>query len=496
MLTAISLFLKRNKMELDEIKFYFNKCADDIDRTNMYMLRRTCMWTAIVYVGMLVFAMTIVPRFRMGAGHFLFIPLIIAYFFVNLYTRTHELFPTSVCNFACLFYYFNIGISLILMELSAEAFQPSRWFPLFLITFPILFIDRQYRYVAEETVMLFIYYVVTFFFKEPSYFYRDVYTVLAAYVISLIVSKVVLGTRAKQGLSMVELRRFSKMDKLTQVYNKGAFLSEMQEYLTRRREGAPCTMCIIDVDNFKLVNDSLGHEGGDLLLEQIGQLLIANFRPSDIVGRFGGDEFVVFMPNMRDPNLVDLRCRTLQMLLSDYYIGNTEPFTLSIGTIVDEGNHSQEELFGIADDALYESKMKGKNCCTSWVAHDQMSFDKPVLVFVTTLGEEKARLLPQEEKDRFQIYATQSEDEALLYVSQYRDNIGLIVAELNEETKSGELVIRYTKTRDRFSNIPILAVVRNEEVEKIARSLGADDVLVTSAPGEAFKDSITELSGK
>ena len=496
MFKVFSKYLHANKVGLDEIKAYFNRCADDIDRINLYMLRRTCMWTSIVFIGMFFLASMIVPRFRLTSGHLLVVPLIIGYFFVNMYSRTHDNLPTSFSNFFCLFFYFSLGICLILMEMGAEPFQPSRWFPLLLVVFPVLFIDRQYRYGIEETVMFILYCLITVFFKEPSYFFRDVYTVLAAYLLSMIISRVVLGTRAKQGLSMVELKRFSSMDKLTQVYNKAALLTEIEEYFNRRRGDAPCTMCILDIDNFKKVNDSLGHEGGDQLLEKIGQLLIANFRPADIIGRFGGDEFIVFMPNMRDANLVDLRCRSLQMVLSDYKIGNTDPFTLSIGTIVDEGNHSQEELFRMADDALYKSKMSGKNRCTTWIAHEEKDFAKELLVFVTSLGEEKAKLLPQKEADRFQVFVTQSEDEALSYISQYRDKIGLVVAEINETTKAGELVIEYTKTRERFNGIPVLAVAQNDFGERRARGLGADEVLVTSATEEAFNSTIANLASK
>ena len=494
MIKAFSKFWRANKIGLDEIKVYFNKCADDIDRTNMFMLRRTCMWTSIVFIGMFFLAYAMVPGFKLTPGHFLFFPLTIGFFFVNMYSRSHEHLPTSFCNFFCLFYFFMLELCLILMEISSPPFQPSRWFPLFLVVFPVLFIDRQYRHGIEETVMFVVYCGITVLFKEPQYFFRDMYTVLAAYLISMIVSRVVLATRAKQGLYMVELRRFGSMDKLTQVYNKAALLSEIEEYLTQRRDSAPCSMSIIDVDNFKQVNDGLGHEGGDQLLEQIGQLLLSNFRPSDIIGRFGGDEFIVFMPNMRDANLIDLRCRTLQMLLMNYNIGNTEPFTLSIGTIVDEGNHSQEELFRMADDALYMSKMSGKNCATSWIAQEHEDFTKRALVFVACFGEDRAKLLPAEEAERFKVFVSESENEALSCISQYRDSVALVVVEVNERTQEGELIIKYIKSRERFSGISILAVALNHLGERVARQLGADEVLLTSAPEEVFKETICKLT--
>lgn len=371
--------------------------------------------------------------------------------------------------------------------------HPARWFPLLLIAFPALYVDRQYRYGLEETFIVLVYLVITFFCKEPIPFYRDTYSVLSAYILSMIISRVILGVRCRQGLDMIELRKYSSMDKLTHILNKAALLSEMRHYLNHRRGDAPCALCIIDLDNFKQVNDSLGHEGGDQLLEHIGELLISSFRPSDIIGRFGGDEFIVFMPNMNDPRLVDLRCRSLQMQLADFNIGNSEPFTLSIGTIVDEGHHSQDELFRMADDALYMAKMGGKNCCMSWTAREDEELSEPVLVFLPSLGEKKEELLYDNEKERFRIFDAASDDEAIQYLSQYHEHVKLIVAELNVENGLGEMTIKYAKTREKFDSVPVLAVVSDTRGEELSKELGADRVLSTSEPGEAFKAAIREL---
>ncbi len=494
MFKTIREHLERNRAELEDIKLYFQKCADEIDRTNLYMLRKACMWTSIVFIGMLFLSKILIPRYTLTLGHCLMIPLLVFFFIVNIYTRNKTQISDSATTALCLLFYFSLFMDFILIEISVEPVHPSRWFPLLLIIFPALYVDRQYKYGLEETFIVVIYCLITYFGKGPVQFYRDLYTVLAAYILSMIISRVILGTRSKQGLYMLELKRYSSMDKLTHIYNKAALLSEIKHYLTRRRGDSPCAMSVIDVDNFKQVNDSLGHGGGDQLLERVGQLLVSNFRPSDIIGRFGGDEFIVFMPNMKDAKLIDLRCRSLQMQLADFDLGNNVPFSLSIGTIVDEGMHSQDDLFRLADDALYLSKIAGKNCSKCWVADEDVELSKPVLVFLTSLGEEKAKLLPDNEIDRFRIFATMSDDEAIKYLCQYQSTVKIIVVEVNEKTCTGEMVIKYAKTREKFAGIPILAVTSNEEGESRAKELGADVVLITSQPGEVFKDTIGELT--
>lgn len=496
MIKVLKRIIQKNITELAEIQVYFTRCIRDINDSNLYMLRQATMWAAIVFTAMVILACELIPGYKVTLGHYAFGALIVIFFFVNIYTRTHRHISTGVTRFLCLSFYFLMGICFIMMEILSDSGQPARWFPLVLVVFPVLYIDRQYRYGLQETALVVIYFIMTFIFKEPAYFYRDAFTVVAAYLLSMIISRTVLGIRSEQGLSMAELQRFSSMDKLTKLYNKSAVLNEIKNYLNHRVDEVTCGMSIIDVDDFKQVNDSLGHGGGDLLLEHVGHLLLASFRSCDIIGRFGGDEFIVFMPGMDHPELVELRCRNLQMQLTDFNIGNAVPFSLSIGTIIDEGGHTQDEIFEMADDALYKSKMAGKNCSTSWTVQKNDIPRKPVLVFVTTLGEEKAGQLLKEELDRFEIFTSDNDDKAIQYLSQYLSYVRIVVLEINDDTMAGALVLKYVKNRERFNSIPILAVVRNEEGADTAKALGADEIITVGEPNESFRDAIGRLSGR
>jgi diguanylate cyclase (GGDEF)-like protein len=493
MIEALRTFLKRNKVELGEIKLYFEKCADDIDRTNIYMLRKTCMWTSIVYVCMLFLAMLIIPRFKFTIGHMLLIPLLVVYFVINIHTRKQAKLKSATVNALCLMFFFCLCICFILMEINEETVHPSRWLPLMMMVYPALYIERHYKYGVQESIMLVIYCIMTFPFKDPPAFFRDVYTFLAAYVLSMIIAREILGVRSKEGLAMAELKRFSTMDKLTNVLNKGAFLAEVESYLKHREEDTSCAMCVIDVDDFKNVNDNLGHNTGDELLEHIGELLIENFRPSDIIGRYGGDEFVVFMPNMREPALVEFRCKAVQMMLHDFSIGNSEPFSLSIGVVVDRGVHSQEELFRMADDALYKSKIAGKNRCSAWITGKDENLSAPGMVFLSVFDEKKAENLIREESENFEILIARTDDEAIGFLSQYHKDIRIVVVEVANEEKDGALVVKYMKQRGSFGTIPILAVTRSQAGTMLAKELGADAILTTDTPEEEFKSTIKEL---
>lgn len=120
MFETIKNHLYKNKVELEEIKLYFEKCADDIDRTNLFMLRKVCMWTSIVFVGMLFLSKILIPRYTLTLGHYLTIPLLIIFFVINIFTRNKKQIANFATNALCLTFYFCLFINFILIEISVE----------------------------------------------------------------------------------------------------------------------------------------------------------------------------------------------------------------------------------------------------------------------------------------------------------------------------------------------------------------------------------------
>ena len=129
---------------------------------------------------------------------------------------------------------------------------------------------------------------------------------------------------------------------------------------------------ILDVDNFKGVNDTLGHSYGDKVLENIGVILKTTFRSSDLLGRIGGDEFAVYMnipknQNIDSANIIKSRCEALCEAFRNNYTGedNSYKISTSIGAaIADDSIKDFAELYQNADKALYSSKHKGKDTYT------------------------------------------------------------------------------------------------------------------------------------
>ena len=150
-----------------------------------------------------------------------------------------------------------------------------------------------------------------------------------------------------------------EQDSLTKLLNKDAARKRAEEYFSRYGAGA---LLIIDLDNFKEVNDRNGHLFGDTVLVKVAREIRKIFRGQDIVARIGGDEFLVIMRGVTDETLLQQRCQHLLHIFQTVFKGYNLNLTCSIGIAV-APNHGKSyfELFQHADQALYRAKARGKN---------------------------------------------------------------------------------------------------------------------------------------
>jgi len=167
------------------------------------------------------------------------------------------------------------------------------------------------------------------------------------------------------------LERDAITDGLTGLYNRTFFENAFHREVQRsRRYGDPCSLLLLDVDQFKQVNDRLGHRAGDVILQAIGALVRAHLRSVDIAARYGGDEFAVILPETgrHAATVVAERIRdaVARRINGSSTFGAEPVVTVSGGlaTMPADGS-SVESLFGRADAALYDAKSNGENLIAS-----------------------------------------------------------------------------------------------------------------------------------
>jgi len=121
---------------------------------------------------------------------------------------------------------------------------------------------------------------------------------------------------------------------------------------------------LLDIDDFKKVNDALGHQAGDGALRHLAGLLQSKVRPGDTVARYGGEEFVILLPGMTDVQARELLMRVQRELTRAVYLYEARQIfiTFSAGATRVDPRDSLESALGRSDDAMYQAKSAGKNC--------------------------------------------------------------------------------------------------------------------------------------
>lgn len=201
-----------------------------------------------------------------------------------------------------------------------------------------------------------------------SEYYKEATNMIFAMVIAIgvfffLVIIINLITKIVDRKQKSELQQKADTDLLTGLTNKAATERMIKEYMSKNPNGIG-VLFIVDVDNFKKINDTMGHAFGDEVLKELGHQLRGMFRALDVVGRFGGDEFIVFMTDVKDPSAIKRNADRLRDFFRNFKAGEYVKYSVgaSIGAAVfSEDGKDFDSLFKTADKALYVVKKRGKN---------------------------------------------------------------------------------------------------------------------------------------
>ncbi len=172
----------------------------------------------------------------------------------------------------------------------------------------------------------------------------------------------------------IRLRYRSERDSLTGLYNKAACFANISDYLKQGDANRIHAVLMIDFDDFKAVNDTFGHQYGDAILSRIGKGMRRLFRESDVVGRIGGDEFLVFMKDLVDEGIVREKAGALCSLFRKLYPSEKGKISGSVGiSFYPKDGRSYEELLRKADLALYGAKKSGKDSYQFYTSETNMN---------------------------------------------------------------------------------------------------------------------------
>lgn len=232
---------------------------------------------------------------------------------------------------------------------------------------PQLILDKVSRIQVFQTIIAVIFCIVTYIVKEESLARLDIVNVLSYLMISFPLNYGIIKNKVTDIENQRKILWISKSDGLTQIYNKEFSEKMIRESLnTIKTKGA---LMIVDIDRFKEINDEYGHKMGDEAIKVVAQNIINSLRICDIVGRFGGDEFIIFMVNVTNSSNAEKKANEIRNKITEVVKLNTDFTTMQLSVSVGISMYptdglTYDKLFEQADQALYVSKKKGRNQVT------------------------------------------------------------------------------------------------------------------------------------
>lgn len=268
----------------------------------------------------------------------------------------------------------TIGIVITVSELSSGLSLESFLFALAVMPYIVVGRERPVVRVSLSAFVISAYLVCEFAYPEgsggaelPAAMAQQAATVnkagagiLLFLVIAVLEIRHMRMQRVLEGAARYgELR--ATTDELTGVYNRRPVIAQLSEWARRGRGNY--AIALVDVDHFKDVNDEFGHDCGDTVLQAVAATLRNHFRDSDMVSRWGGDEFLVLIPGVRHADLVPIleRLRRSINLIEKHCHDHTHTVTVSIGAAMGAMGQTPDECIAAADHALYRAKEEGRD---------------------------------------------------------------------------------------------------------------------------------------
>lgn len=265
-------------------------------------------------------------------------------------------------------------------------------------------------------------------------------------------------------------------DALTNVYNRSYFEKIQNESFK------DAGIAIVDMDYLKDTNDIYGHEMGDFALKSIANVLIKDVRSGDHIIRYGGDEFIIIMPNIQKTTLVT-RLEKIRQEINNISLPERENIKLSvsIGAIISE-NVPLIEAFKETDELMYKAKRYKNRVVVEWNENEIQSANtstnkqKILVVDDSKIEREIIKMMLSQE---YEILEAEDGVKGIEIIDEYKQNINLILLDIEMPNINGFEYLKYLKEKEYLYDVPVIMISNSDDAQTIIKTyeLGAIDYL-------------------
>lgn len=319
--------------------------------------------TFLISLSILAIASIFVGKMRwMFPGYLIFISVLAVFFILS---RIPKIKNSKHCILGLI--YIELMVALCFGVVVGNCGQPDVLavaYHVLLIALPLFICDAPWRLNVIYLIFLIPYLYSSHKFKFSRTFVYDIMNGVIYTILGIFVNTVIQINHFESFRNRCLIKRQRDTDTLTGALTKRAFELRAQEII--RKENSIGTFMIFDIDNFKNINDTLGHAIGDYFIANTGKVILRHCRQTDIVGRFGGDEFVIFLPGSDSVDFIEKKAHEFMDALKEYFITHMsyDKFSISVGcTVYNNPTKTYKEIFNEMDSALYQAKNNGKDKC-------------------------------------------------------------------------------------------------------------------------------------
>lgn len=343
-----------------EDKYYFQHNQSVIEKQNRRMLWDSCILYGVVLAIYTAYSVSLEAHAIMRGMYFVFDGIHLALWAVTLVREAKHMHSFRWTQALCVAFEASILSFFALEGALMSPDQHSLYVPIAIMLVQIVFIHP-----IGYSMLIIALYTASFAllsccYKTPEAYRNDVLIAMATFLSANIGCILIAKLRRSERHSLMEYERLSMTDVLTGLYNKGAMETLSQPAIADAAQR--CTLLILDLDDFKQINDRYGHIVGDEALQKVGTLINSVFRAEDIKARFGGDEFIVLMNRWDDGEAVKQRLSVLRRKMGELSLSVPDlRVHYCAGVTCKREGDTFRTMLERADQALYAAKSRGKD---------------------------------------------------------------------------------------------------------------------------------------
>lgn len=345
-----------------ERRQFFLDSQEESGRQNIRMLKKITIFLMPFILFAFIFTPFLIRGWTISLPYCILFGFVVLTAVVSILYARQPKINSNAANAICTLYIVGMFVIMSWIDIFRVKDVPASFVPLLLIVTPTVFILRFRVIIPLMAIVDIIYSIITLWYKVPRIAQSDVFTSIIGLVLGYMMLLTIVQLRIRDNNAKREYQRRCMVDPVTGILNKFSFENSLRDTLNARDETHECALLLIDIDNMKRMNDELGKLVGDMFLENVAEFLTSIFRGSDIIGRVGGDEFMVYVRNLKSEDWLAGKCSRIQHEIKAISNENGNiNMTCSIGAAVaGKVPVSFEQMYTQADDSLYKAKTRGR----------------------------------------------------------------------------------------------------------------------------------------